>query len=155
MSQFYETLIQAFAEFPIPSDILLGRGQPDSDSVEAIALVGKSWREVDADFWYDGWSAAFALNAEGLAYHLPAMLIASLSDAGDLVLTSLVGLFETSGDPALFPERLSSLWTKLSHEQIQCLLEWSAELQARGLFVDDVQRVRVEQTLSVLAENLG
>jgi hypothetical protein len=152
MTEFPALLRNRFPVHPVPSAILIDRSIADCDSAEAALLLGVEWTRVDNDFWRDHWSAYSALQPSAFVYYLPSMLKFSLLDACELIRDSLIGLFNTSGDPSIFPEFLLERMELLTLTQTQCLILWSKIMSEMSYFANKNEEERVVLTLMVFEE---
>lgn len=152
MTEFSNLLQASFPVRPVPSELLSDRNLADCDSAEAALLLGVDWTRVDDDFWRDHWSAYSALSPSAFVYYLPSMLEFSIDDSYELLRDNLINLFNTSGDPSIFPEFMSERMALLKLNQIKCLISWSDIMSKNSYFKDKNEENRVVYTLMVLEE---
>jgi hypothetical protein len=152
MTEFSALLRTCFPVHPVPSEILIYRPFADCDSEEAALLLGVDWTRVDDDFWRDHWSAASALCPSAFVYYLPSMLEFSIDDSYQLIRDNLISLFNTSGDPSIFPEFMFERMQLMTFNQTQCLLAWSDIMSKMSYFLDKNEEDRVVFTLMLLEE---
>jgi hypothetical protein len=152
MAEFSALLRTYFPVHPVPSEILIHRPLADCDNAEAALLLGVDWTLVDDDFWRDHWSAYSALCPSAFVYYLPSMLLFSIDNSYELIRDNLISLFNTSGDPSIFPEFMSERMKLLTFNQTQCLIAWSDIISTMSYFIDKNEEDRVVFTLMMLGE---
>jgi hypothetical protein len=152
VTEFSTLLRNYFPVHPIPSEILIYRHLADCDSEEAALLLGVDWTRVDDDFWRDHWSAYLALSPTAFVYYLPSMLMFSLEAPYELIRDGLIQLFNTSGDPSIFPNFMFERITLLTFSQIKCLVLWGDTMSQMSYFADKNEENRVLFTLTKLED---
>ena len=151
-TSFRDALHRAFPEYPVPAGIFTIRAGPDSDRDDILQLAGTVWSHVSATTWRQYPASVFALNSKGFHYYLPGILLDSVDDRLGSLRAALIGMFDTSGFPAIFPSNLGALAGLLNVPQAECLMSWARIATADRWFEDEVQRERVTYTILLLIE---